>query len=132
MEPQIQFEPVQTPEQMSRLREFALTLEPAHEIQDLGNQYFIIKRGNEWIGYFEYDVTPTFHTAWKKGVTARGLRDAMINFTGYAKLSSLFHGNQPRGQVTVPLDTKTFPEAVMRRLGFIPSGNQIYHINLNA
>jgi hypothetical protein len=120
---ELQYEECDTPEKLSKLREFALTFEPPHTIADTKHRVLIVKRNEEWIGYAEICTTPVVYTAWnKQRCKPRDILEAMKAFTGWSKIQF------GEGYTAVPLDTKTFPEQIMHKLGFYRMRTELYGI----
>ena len=118
--PLITFEECDTPEKLVRLREFAATFEPVHEIQETPHRIVIVKRDGIWIGYSEIVTTPVVFSAWSTRCTPQDIWSAMLAITGWAKLQFGY------GLTTVPLDTRTFPEKIMNHLGFYRLKVELY------
>lgn len=117
----IQFEECDTPEKFSKLREFAATFEPKHFIPDNNHRFIIIKKDGIWIGYSEIVSTPLVFSSWcKSRCTPRDILDGMKAFVGWSKIQ---YGE---GYTAVPLDTRTFPEKIMNRLGFYRLNVEVY------
>jgi hypothetical protein len=120
----LSFENCDSPEKLQKLREFAATFEPPHEILDTKNRIVIVKRNGQWIGYAEIVETPVVFSAWsKKHCQPRDILEAMKAFTGWAKIQF------GQGLTAVPLDTRTFPEKVMNKLGLYRIKAELYTTN---
>lgn len=117
----LQFEECDTPAKMEALRLFALTMEPPHEVVPSANRFLMVRRNGIAIGYSEIVKPPIVFTAWHHSFCEpKDIYDAMKYFVGWAKIQ---YGE---GYTTVPLDTRTFPEKIMNKLGFFRLGVEIY------
>jgi hypothetical protein len=120
----IQFEDCDTPEKLEKLRAFAATFEPAHFIPDTKHRIVIAKNNGIWIGYAEIVTTPIVFTAWSKAhCKPQDIWSAMTAFVGWARLQF------GEGITAVPLDTKTFPERIMQKLGFLRLRTELYKVD---
>jgi hypothetical protein len=121
---EITFENCETPEKLEKLRAFAATFDPPHFIEDTKHRIIIFKRRGEWIGYAEIVNTPIVFTAWNKNrCKPRDIVETMKAFVGWARIE---HGE---GFTAVPLDTRTFPEKIMNKLGFYRLKTELYSVN---
>jgi len=119
--PNIQFEECDTPEKLEKLREFAKTFDPPHFIEDTRHRIVIAKRDGLWIGYAQIVTTPIVFSAWSKDrCRPQDIWAGMMAFVGWSKIQ---YGE---GWTTVPLDTRTFPEKIMNKLGFFRAKVELY------
>jgi len=119
--PIITFEDCDTPEKFEKLKAFALNFDPPHELRETKHRIVIAKRDGIWIGYAEVITTPIVCSAWSKDACKpQDIWGAMMALAGWSRMQ---HGE---GYVMVPLNTKTFPEHIMSKLGFYRTNSELY------
>src|ERR1700761_5297585 len=110
-----------TIENLSKLKEFAITFDPPHEVNFDKHRIVIVKADGLWVGYAEIVTTPVVFSAWCSHVcTPKIIQEGMKAFTGWAKLT---YGE---GLTAVPLNTKSFSEVIMDKLGFYRLRTELY------
>jgi hypothetical protein len=119
----IQFEECDSPEKLVKLRNFAATFDPPHEIPDTKHRIVIAKKNGQWIGYAEIVTTPVVFSAWSKECKPQDIWSAMQAFVGWARLQF------SEGYTAVPLETRTFPERIMNKLGFVRLRTELYWVD---
>lgn len=107
-------------------QKFALEeFDPPHHIPD---NFFKLKfrrlriftRLGIWVGYLDVSLEPTVWPAFSKRTRPRDVAEVMSHMNGW--VVEQFGG----GSVAVPLNTISFPEHTMDRLGYHRTHTEIY------
>lgn len=124
--PKIQFEEITTPDRLAELRAYAATFEPPHVITAADEKHRIVavKKDGVWFGYSIIVNTPIVFSAWSSlDSKPQDIMEAMKAFVGWARLTT------GQGLTAVPLDTRTFPEKIMNKLGFYRLKTELYGVS---
>lgn len=95
-----------------------------HSVENYSHPIYIIKEGDQWLGYCQLVTTPTVFTAWNPKVcSARNIRDAVLHIGGWLKIQ---HGT---GLIAVPLGKTNFVQKILNKLGLKrigANGTEVY------
>ena len=72
----IKFEVIETPEQKARLVEFGKTFDH-HPFRMDEHPFIVVKRGEKWIGWFQFVNIPFLQTAWHTNPDIASKRDVV-------------------------------------------------------
>ena len=119
----IRFEVINTEEQKYRLAGFAASFEHYPDMTD-DHPIIVVKRGEKWIGFFQFCNLPFLQGAWHTNPDIASKRDVIE-----AARAIIAWAKGQGGCLTgSPVGDKHFTPDLMERLGMVRTGIEVYKV----